>query len=81
MLKRLRKLALLLPCFLFLAAGVQADEIHLKDGRIIHANKAWEQEGEIQFKLQEQGRLFRVQKGLVKEVKRTGKAPGYRGTS
>ena len=82
MLKRLRKLALLLPCLLFLASGVSADEIHLKDGRIIHAQKTWEQAGEIHFKLQEQGRLFSVQKGLVKEIKRTRKAPGsYSGTS
>jgi hypothetical protein len=70
---------LMFVTFAVLLFGVHvpdAAEIHLKDGRYIEVEHCWEKDSEIVFKLRDQGRLFSIEKELVKEIIGQDKRPG-----
>ncbi len=66
--------------FAILLLGVtfaDASEIHLTDGRFIVVEHCWEKDAEVIFKIKDNGRLFSLNKELVKEI--IGKKGGQSG--
>lgn len=73
MLKKLAMLAVFsIPVFLGTVAN--ADEIHLKDGNVLRVKRYQEKDGQVIFNLESNGQLYSMDKALVKEIKRSGKA-------
>ena len=54
-----------------LASVSRADEIHLKDGRIIKVKRCWEKKDKVLFNLEEDGQLYSINKELVAKTKHT----------
>ena len=65
------KKLIIVAMFAILLLGVtfaDASEIHLTDGRFIVVEHCWEKDAEVIFKIKDNGRLFSVNKELVKEI-------------
>ena len=67
MCKKLKTLVMF-AILLFGVTIANASEIHLTDGRFIVVEHCWEKDGQVIFKIKEIGRLFSVNKELVKEI-------------
>ena len=62
------KLLVMFATLLFVVTSAYAAEIRLTDGRYIEVERCWEKDGEVIFKLKDNGRLFSLKKELVKEI-------------
>jgi hypothetical protein len=62
------KVMIMFAILLFAVTSAYADEIHLTDGRYIEAESCWEKDGEVIFKLEDDGKLYTLNKELVEEV-------------
>jgi hypothetical protein len=76
MCKKLKTLVMF-AILLFGVTIADAGEIHLTDGRFIAVERCWEKDGEVIFKFKDNGRLFSLNKELVKEI--IGKKGGQPG--
>lgn len=68
-----RKLTMLVvfSTLICLAFVSRADEIHLKDGRILKVKRCWEKKDKVLFNLEGDGQLYSINKELVTKTKRT----------
>jgi hypothetical protein len=62
------KLLIMFAILLFVVTSAYADEIRLTDGRYIEVERCWEKDGEVIFKVKDNGRLFSLKKELVEEI-------------
>ena len=76
MCKKLKTLVMF-AILLFGVTIANASEIHLADGRFLEVERCWEKDGEVIFKFKDNGRLFSLNKELVKEI--IGKKGGQPG--
>lgn len=58
----------MIAVLLLTVTTASAGEIRLNDGRYIEVEHCWEKDGEVIFKVQGNGRLFSLNKELVKEI-------------
>jgi len=54
-----------------LSSVSRADEIHLKDGRIVKVKRCWEKNDRVLFNLEGSGQLYSINKELVVKTERT----------
>ena len=68
-----RKLTMLVAfsTLIGLAFVSKADEIHLKDGRVIKVKRCWEKKDKVLFNLEGDAQLYSINKELVTKTKRT----------